>query len=392
MTTYARLPVTFERGDGPWLWDTTNQRYLDALSGIGVCGLGHSHPAVTKAICEQVGKLNHTSNLYGIGVQSQLAQRLCEITNMEATFFCNSGAEANEAAIKLARLYGHRKEIENPKIMVMENSFHGRTLATLTATDNPKVQAGFEPLVQGFVRAPFNDLAALEAIARDNTEIVALMLEPVQGEGGVRIPDSGYLAGIRRLCDQQGWLLMLDEVQSGMGRTGRWFCFQHEETTPDVLCIAKALGNGYPIGACLARGLAARLFTPGTHGSTFGGNPVACQAGLAVLKTIEREGLCDHASEIGSGIYSAFKDRLEGIDGVENIRHRGLMIGIELDRPCGALVRHALSKQLLINVTADNVIRLLPPLIINHEQATTIVETVAELVHDFLEVSQAYPH
>ncbi len=387
MTTYARLPVTFERGEGPWLWDKQGQRYLDALSGIGVCGLGHSHPAVTKAICEQVGKVIHTSNLYGIDVQFQLAEHLCRIANMEVTFFCNSGAEANEAAIKLARLYGHRKGIQNPTVVVMENSFHGRTLATLTATGNPKVQAGFEPLVQGFLRVPYNDLAALEVTAQNNNDIVALLLEPVQGEGGVHVPDNGYLSGIRQLCDQRGWLMMLDEVQSGMGRTGRWFCFQHEDATPDVLCVAKALGNGFPIGACLARGEAARLFSPGTHGSTFGGNPLACRAGLAVIEVIEHQELCDQASELGSRLYGSIKDRLQSLDGVKDIRHQGLMIGIELDKPCGSLVNTALSRQLLINVTAENVIRLLPPLIINYQQTTIIVDTVTELVHEFLNAS-----
>jgi acetylornithine aminotransferase len=384
MSTYARLPITFERGKGPWLWDTQGQRYLDALSGIGVCNLGHSHPAVTKAICEQASKLSHTSNLYGIDAQSQLAERLCAITEMDAVFFCNSGAEANEAAIKLARLYGHRKGVDKPTVIVMENSFHGRTLATLTATGNRKVQAGFEPLVQGFSRVPYNDLESVHAIAQHNENIVAILLEPVQGEGGLRIPDDGYLTALRRLCDQQGWLMMLDEVQSGMGRTGKWFCYQHDEAAPDVLCLAKALGNGFPMGACLARGEAAKLFSPGTHGSTFGGNPLACRAAMAVLDTIENEGLCERAAMLGRRLKAGFSDRLTGVNGVRDIRNRGLMIGIELDRPCGQLVARASTRHLLINVTAENVIRLLPPLIIDAEEAEQIVDTVSTLILEFL--------
>lgn len=384
MTTYTRLPVTFVRGEGAWLWDTEGQRYFDALSGIGVCGLGHSHPAVTQAICEQAGTLIHTSNLYGINVQSQLAERLCHIAGMEAAFFCNSGAEANEAAIKLARLYGHRKGVKNPIIVVMENSFHGRTLATLTATGNPKVQAGFDPLPQGFLRVPFNDLTALEYATQNNDEVVACLLEPVQGEGGVRVANNGYLTGIRQLCTQRGWLMMLDEVQSGMSRTGRWFCFQHEAATPDVLCVAKALGNGFPIGACLARGEAAHLFAPGSHGSTFGGNPLACRAGLAVIDTIEQQELYKQAENVGLQMYATFTDQLADLQGVTDIRHRGLMMGIELDKPCGSLVQQALTRRVLINVTAENVIRLLPPLIISQQQTAELIDTVVELIYEFL--------
>lgn len=384
MSTYARLPITFERGQGPWLWDTQGQRYLDALSGIGVCNLGHSHPAVTKAICEQASRLSHTSNLYGIDAQSQLAQRLCAITEMDAVFFGNSGAEANEAAIKLARLYGHRKGIDQPTVIVMENSFHGRTLATLTATGNRKVQAGFEPLVQGFSRIPYNDLNSIETLARRNENIVAILLEPIQGEGGLRIPDDGYLSALRQICDRQGWLMMLDEVQSGVGRTGKWFCYQHEGATPDVLCLAKALGNGFPMGACLARGEAAKLFSPGSHGSTFGGNPVACRAALAVLDTIETEELCQRAGALGQRIKAAFVDRLSDQKSVRDIRNRGLMIGIELDKPCGELVRRAAHRHLLINVTSENVIRLLPPLIIDDGEADQITDTVSTLVQEFL--------
>ena len=389
MSTYARLPITFERGKGPWLWDTQGQRYLDALSGIGVCNLGHSHPAVTKAICEQASRLSHTSNLYGIDAQSQLAERLCAISAMDAVFFCNSGAEANEAAIKLARLYGHRKGIDRPTVIVMENSFHGRTLATLTATGNRKVQAGFEPLVQGFRRVPYNDLQSIQAIAQHNENIVAVLLEPVQGEGGLRIPDDGYLAAMRSFCDQQGWLLMLDEVQSGVGRTGKWFCHQHENAVPDVLCLAKALGNGFPMGACLARGEAAKVFSPGTHGSTFGGNPVACRAALAVLDTIENEGLCERATTLGLRITTGLGERLKGVYGVRDIRNRGMMIGIELDRPCRQLVAQASTQHLLLNVTAENVIRLLPPLIIGDSEVEKIVDTVSTLIIEFLASSKA---
>ena len=385
MATYGRLPVTFERGEGAWLWDKDGQRYLDALSGIAVCNLGHAHPAVTQAICEQAGKLEHTSNLYGIDVQTRLAERLCLIAGMETAFFCNSGAEANEAAIKLARLHGHKQGIENPTIVVMENSFHGRTLATLTATGNRKAQAGFEPLVPGFTRAPFNDLQALETIANNNNNVVAVLLEPVQGEGGVRVPDPGYLSEVRRFCDKQGWLLMLDEVQSGMGRTGRWFNFQYEKLVPDVLCVAKALGNGFPLGACLAQGRAARVFSPGSHGSTFGGNPMACRAGLAVIDTLEHAGLRERASKQGNALLSAFREQLKGVKGVKDIRGKGLMIGIELEAPCAELVHQALARRLLINVTAGNVIRLLPPLIITEQQADSILDIVSNLIVQFLE-------
>jgi acetylornithine/N-succinyldiaminopimelate aminotransferase len=384
MATYGRLPVTFERGEGAWLWDKAGQRYLDALSGIAVCNLGHAHPAVTQAICEQAQQLGHTSNLYGIEVQTKLAKRLCHIAGMETAFFCNSGAEANEAAIKLARLYGHKQGIENPTIVVMENSFHGRTLATLTATGNRKVQAGFEPLVPGFTRAPFSDLQALETIAKNSHEVVAILLEPIQGEGGVRVPDAGYLSKVRRFCNKQGWLMMLDEVQSGMGRTGRWFNYQHEKLVPDVVCVAKALGNGFPLGACLAQGEAARVFSPGTHGSTFGGNPMACRAGLAVIDAIEHGGLCEQASKHGHALLSAFRERLKGVNGVKDIRGKGLMIGIELETPCAEVVHQALARRLLINVTEGNVIRLLPPLIITEQQADSILDIVSELIVHFL--------
>ncbi len=389
MTTYTRQQVTFERGEGAWLWDTQGERYLDALSGIAVCGLGHAHPAVTKAICEQATKLTHTSNLYRISAQTELSQRLCRVADMDAAFFCNSGAEANEAAIKLARLYGHHRGIENPTIVVMKKSFHGRTLATLTATGNRKVQAGFEPLVPGFTRAPFGDIAALENIAHNRSDIVAVLMEPIQGEGGIHIPERGYLAAVRKLCREHSWLMMLDEVQSGIGRTGRWFAYQHENAIPDVVATAKALGNGFPIGACLARGQAARVFAPGSHGSTFGGNPLACQAALAVIDTIENEQLCQQATTLGDYLANEFKARLVGQPGVVEVRGRGLMIGIELEHACAALVSKALKEKLLINVTAENVIRLLPPLIISYAQADEIIDTVSGLVTSFVEAHTA---
>ena len=329
----------------------------------------------------------HTSNLYGIAAQQELAERLTRVAGMDRAFFCNSGAEANEAAIKLARLYGHNKGIATPTIIVAENSFHGRTLATLTATGNRKAQAGFEPLVRGFLRVAYNDLDALRTIARNSSEVVAVLLEPVQGEGGVNIPDDDYLDGVRALCHQQGWLMMLDEVQSGMGRTGRWFAYQHGRTVPDVITLAKGLANGVPIGACLARGPAAEVFKPGNHATTFGGNPLACSAALAVLEVIERDGLPARAAELGTRMLARLRDGLgaasEVHETVHAIRGKGLMIGIELARPCAELVEQALHKGLLINVTAERVIRLLPPLILTDEQADQICAEVTELVTAF---------
>ena len=389
MNTYSRLPVAFVRGEGAWLEDAEGRRYLDALSGIAVCSLGHAHPAVREALCRQAGELVHTSNLYRIPQQEALGARLCAAAGMDRVFFANSGAEANEAAIKLARLYGHNQGIEEPAIVVMEGSFHGRTLATLTATGNRRVQAGFEPLLRGFVRAPFDDLEAIRTIAANNRSVVAVLVEPVQGEGGVRVPDPGHLAGLREICDEQGWLLMLDEIQTGMGRTGRLFAFQHHaELQPDVLTLAKALGNGVPIGACLARGLAAEVLMPGSHGSTFGGNPLACAAGLAVLDTLQAEDLPARAAELGARMQQAFRERLEGVDGVRDIRGLGLMLGIELDRPCGELVGRALEAGLLINVTAERVVRLLPPLILTDEEADLVVDRVGTLIRDFLAEEQ----
>jgi acetylornithine aminotransferase len=386
MTTYGRQPVTFVRGEGVWLWDTQGKRYLDALAGVAVNGLGHAHPGLTAAICDQAGRLIHVSNIYQIAEQSRLADRLSKLSGMDRVFFCNSGCEANEAAIKLARLHGHGKGIENPAIVVMDKAFHGRTMATLSATGNRKVQAGFEPLVSGFVRVPFDDLDAVRQIAEHNPNVVAVLVEPVQGEGGINIPHdgAGYLRGLREICDAQGWLLMLDEVQSGIGRTGAWFSFQHTGIVPDVMTLAKGLGSGVPIGACLAKGAAAEVFTPGKHGSTFGGNPLACAAALATLDAIEQEKLRENAETIGNYICDAIRQAVTGVSGVVTVRNSGLMIGIELDRPCGDLVMQALDAGLLINVTADKVVRLLPPLVMKQNEAQQLVDILALLIKNFL--------
>ena len=383
MSTYNRLPVQFQRGEGIWLWDNENRQYLDALSGIAVCGLGHAHPVVARAISEQAGQLVHTSNLYGIALQEQLADRLCTLSGMDRVFFSNSGAEANEAAIKITRLYGHSKGIDNPAIIVMENSFHGRTLATLTASGNRKVQAGFEPLVQGFIRVPYNDQEAIRKVAANSQDVAAILLEPVQGEGGINIPDAGYLDGIRSICDDNNWLMMLDEIQTGMGRTGKWFAWQHSNALPDVATLAKALGNGVPVGACLASGKAADMMQPGSHGTTFGGNPLACRAAIAVLESLEQQQCVANAAKLGVQMLAGFSSALADLDAVTDIRGLGLMIGIELDRPCGELVSKAVEQGLLINVTADRVIRLLPPLILTAKQADIIVEHVSNLVREF---------
>ena len=386
MNTYSRQPVTFTRGEGVWLWDESGKRYLDALAGVAVNGLGHAHPDLVAAIAEQAGRLIHVSNIYGIAEQAKLADKLCGLSGMQRAFFCNSGAEANEAAIKLARLYGHQKQIESPEIIVMEKAFHGRTLATLSATGNRKVQAGFEPLVGGFVRVPFDDLEAVRQVASRNPNVVAVLVEPIQGEGGINIPKdaAGYLQGLRDICDERGWLLMLDEVQSGIGRTGTFFAYQHTSVVPDVLTLAKGLGSGVPIGACVASGKAAEVFTPGKHGSTFGGNPLACTAALTTLEVIERQNLHEHAEEIGNWLSQAIRDALKEVPGVLKVRNAGLMIGIVLDRPCGELVGQALAEGLLTNVTADSVVRLLPPLIINQEEAQQLVDMLVPLIRKFL--------
>lgn len=384
MPTYARLPVTFTKGEGALLWDTTGKQYLDALSGISVCNVGHARREVADAICAQAHELLHTSNLYQIAHQEALAEKLCALSGLDKVFFSNSGAEANEAALKIARLYGHNKGIAVPTVVVMTNSFHGRTMATLTATGNTKVQTGFAPLVEGFVRVEYGDAAAVEALAATNPNIVAVLVEPVQGEGGIRIPADDYLPRLRAICDQHDWLLMLDEIQSGMCRTGKWFAFQHTTIQPDVMTLAKALGNGVPIGACLAGGKAATVFGPGNHGSTFGGNPLACRAALAVIEVMEQASLAARAAELGDYFLSQFRTRLAGVAGVREIRVKGLMLGIELERDCGELVKQALEKGILINVTAGNVIRLLPPLVISYEQAEQIITMVTELVQAFL--------
>ncbi|HET9113693.1 MAG TPA: aspartate aminotransferase family protein [Burkholderiales bacterium] len=384
MNTYARQPVTFIRGEGVWLWDDAGNRYLDALAGVAVNGLGHAHPVLSAALCEQVQTLIHTSNIYQVQRQELLAERLCRISGLDKVFFCNSGCEANEAAIKLARLYGHGKGIATPTIIVMEKSFHGRTMATLTATGNRKVQAGFEPLLTGFVRVPYNDIEAVRQVAEHNHEVVAVLVEPVEGEGGIQIPDAGYLRDLRRICDANGWLLMLDEVQTGIGRTGAWFAFQHTDILPDVMTLAKGLGSGVPIGACLARGTAADLFKPGNHGSTFGGNPLACTAGLTTLQIIENDGLIGNAARTGAAIVAGFERALSGLAGVKAIRGAGMMIAIELDRPCAELVKAALAAHVLINVTAESVIRLLPPLIMNESEAAQLVDSLSPIIRDFL--------
>jgi len=389
MHTYSRLPVTFEKGDGVWLWDSNGKQYLDALSGIAVCGLGHAHPTVAKAICQQASKLIHTTNIYGIAHQQTLGDKLTALAGMDNVFFGNSGAEANEAAIKIARLYGHSKGIDQPTIVVMEGSFHGRTLATLSATGNRKVQAGFEPLVSGFLRVPYNDLDAIATVAKNNHNVVAVLVEPIQGEGGIRIPDDDYLPGIRQICDDNGWLMMLDEIQTGMCRSGKWFAHQHfdgqaNSARPDVMTLAKALGNGVPIGACLARGVAAEQFKPGNHGSTYGGNPLVCYTALSVIDTLEKDNLASRATEVSERILAGFRENLAGIEGVTEIRGRGLLLGIELDRPCTELVKIALDSGLLINVTSENVIRLLPPLIISDEEADQLVTTLSKLISQYL--------
>jgi acetylornithine aminotransferase len=384
MNTYSRIPVAFTHGKGVWVWDQSGKKYLDALAGIAVSTLGHGHPGLTRAIAEQSARLIHASNLYQIAEQEKLAEKLAKISGTDAVFFCNSGCEANEAAIKLARLYGHGKGVDNPAIVVMDKAFHGRTIATLSATGNRKVQAGFEPLVPGFVRVPLNDIAAVRQVAVQDKSVVAVLVEPIQGEGGINLSTMQYLRDLRDLCDRQGWLLMVDEVQCGLGRTGKWFVYQHAGIRPDVVLLAKGLASGVPIGACLARGAAAGVFKPGTHGSTFGGNPLACAAALATLEAIEEQGLMENASRIGAILLDGLRDALAGRPGVTEVRGHGLMIGVELDRPCGELVGQALEAGLLINVTMDNIIRLLPPLVMNEAEARQVLAILVPLVRAFL--------
>ena len=384
MNTYARLPVTFSHGEGCRITDTDGKEYLDALSGIAVSTLGHAHPRLVAAIAAQAGRMLHTSNLYRIAEQEQLADKLCALSGMAEVFFGNSGAEANEAAIKLARFYGHKKNVELPTVIVMEKAFHGRTMATLSETGNRKAQAGFEPLVSGFVRVPYGDIEAIKAVAEHNKNIVAVMLEIIQGEGGIHLADPAYYRGIRELCDAHDWLMICDEVQCGMGRTGKWFGYQQAGIQPDIATLAKGLGSGVPIGACMAGGKAAGLFGPGNHGSTFGGNPLAAKAALTTIDVMEQDGLLANAAQMGALIRQLFGEALAGVKGVVDIRGHGLMIGLELDRPCGALVGKALEAGLLINVTAECVIRFLPPLIFSERDARELVERCAPLIKEFL--------
>ena len=383
MKTYAPLPVTFSHGEGVWIWDEKGNRYLDALCGIAVTGLGHAHPDISAAICDQAGRLLHTSNLFEIGLQKQLADKLTALAGMDNVFFSNSGAEANEAAIKLARLYGHNKGIRNPEIIVTEDSFHGRTLATLSATGNRKVQAGFEPLVSGFSRAPYNDVDAIRNIARHNKNVVAIMVEPLQGESGINIPSPQYLTELRAICDEYNWLLILDEIQTGMGRSGKWFAFQHNKITPDVMTLAKSLGNGVPVGACLAKGVASETFKPGNHGSTFGGNPLACRTAIAVIETIEKNNLVQRAAELGDRIVAGLTKNLSSNPQVKEVRGMGLLIAVETHSPCKELAKKGLEAGIVINVAHENRIRLLPPLVLTDSEADLIVDKVSQLVNNF---------
>jgi acetylornithine aminotransferase len=383
MNTYGQRAATLVSGQGAWLCDADGNKYLDALSGIAVCGLGHSHPAITDALVNQSQALSHCSNFFGIPNQEALAEKLCAISGMEQAFFGNSGAEANEAAIKIARLYGNNKGIKLPSIVVMENAFHGRTLATLSASGGRRVQAGFEPLVSGFVRAPYDNMTALEKIAANNSNVCAILVEPIQGEGGIRVPSINYLQQLSAFCDKHQWLLMLDEVQTGNGRTGQYFCYQHSGIIPDVVTTSKGLGNGVPIGACLSAGRASNVMQPGNHGSTFGGNPLACGAALATIETICSEHLLKRATIIGDRIISTLRSRLSHCNHVQEIRGLGCMIGIQLDRPCKSLFSKAMDKGLIINITADSVIRLLPPLILSDEEADEIVSILVPLVDQF---------
>ena len=389
MNTYARLAVAFTHGQGMWLWDAQGKRYLDGLGGIAVNTLGHAHPKLAATLAAQAGRLVHVSNIYQITEQENLADKLAAISGMDKVFFCNSGCEANEAAIKIARLYAKSRSVENPAIVVMEKAFHGRTLATLSATGSRKVHAGFEPLVSGFVRVPYDDLEAVRQVAQNNRNVVALLVEPIQGEGGINVAHLEYLRGLRELCDQYQWLLMFDEIQCGLGRTGKWFYYQHADVYPDVVTLAKGLAGGVPIGACLARGVAAETFKPGNHGSTFGGNPLACAAALTTLEVVEQDGLLANAVKMGELIRAGLAAALANAKGLVAVRGMGLMIGIELDRPCSELVQRALDAGLLINVTADKVVRLLPALIISEEEAREMVERLSALILEFLSQSAA---
>jgi acetylornithine aminotransferase len=380
MPTYARLPIAFTHGDGVWLYDTRGRRHLDCLSGIAVNTLGHNHPDLVAALREQVGRMIHCSNLFEVPLQTELASRLVEVSGMTNVFFCNSGLEANEAAIKIARKYGHARGIERPEIIVYDKAFHGRSLATLSATGNAKVQKGFEPLVEGFVRVPLNDARALRSTVAEHPSVVAVFLEAIQGEGGIQPADVEYLREARRICDERGLLLMIDEVQCGTGRTGKWFAHQWAGILPDVMPLAKGLASGVPVGAVVAHGAAASVFEPGNHGTTFGGNPLAMRAGLVTMQVMERDDLLGNAQRVGDYLAGRLCETLGSLPGVREIRGRGLMVGIELDRPCGVLVQRSLEAGLVLNVTADSVIRLLPPLIFSREHVDHLVERLAPLV------------
>ena len=384
MDNYNPLSVEFDKGIGSWLIDMHGERYLDALSGIAVCGLGHSHPSISKVIAEQSANLIHTSNIYRIPLQEKLAEKLAGHSGMDNVFFCNSGAEANEAAIKLARLHAYKQKITNPVILVMHNSFHGRTMATISATGSPKAHQGFEPLLSGFKHIAFNDIEALESSVNTIENIVAIMVEPIQGEGGIVVPNKNYLKMIRSICDKNNLLMIVDEVQTGMCRTGKWFAFQHEKILPDIMTIAKALGNGVPIGACLARGKSAKFFQAGSHGSTFGGNPLASSVALEVINVLETKKIDKHAAELGSYFLENFRKSLEGVQGIIDIRGKGLMMAIELEKNCPDLVEKALNNKLLINVTSGNVIRLLPPLIMTKLEADQVVSILTDTLKKYL--------
>ncbi|MCD6672050.1 MAG: aspartate aminotransferase family protein [Burkholderiaceae bacterium] len=384
MNTYNRQPVAFTHGDGVWLYDTEGRRHLDALAGIAVNTLGHAHPKLVAALREQVARIIHSSNVFEVPLQTELGARLVELSEMTNAFFCNSGLEANEAAIKIARKYGHQRGIDRPEIVVCERAFHGRSLATLSATGNPKVHEGFEPLVEGFVRVPLNDAAALERVAAERPNIVAVFFEAIQGEGGIQPARIDYLRAARRLCDERGWLLMVDEVQCGTGRTGKWFAHHWADVRADVVPLAKGLASGVPVGAVLARGAAAEVFQPGNHGTTFGGNPLAMRAGLVTLQVMKEEGLLDNARVQGERILSGLRAALDGVDGIVDVRGQGLMMGIELDRPCSAIIRKGLAAGIVFNVTAERVIRLLPPLIYRAEHSDLLVERLAPVIRAFL--------
>jgi acetylornithine/N-succinyldiaminopimelate aminotransferase len=383
-TYFNRLPVAFERGSGVWLWDTEDNQYLDAVSGIAVCGLGHAHPAITKVISEQAAKLIHTSNNYEIPNQEKLAKALCEISGMEQAYFCNSGAETNESAIKLARLYARKKNIADPLIITMHNSFHGRSLATLSASGTPRIQAGFEPLVSRFEYVDINDIEAIKSsIQKNQDSLVAIMLEPIQGDGGIQIAGTEYLQQLRQLCDEHDLLLIFDEVQTGMARTGKWFAGQHANVLPDILTVAKTLGNGFPIGACLSRGKAANLFGPGKHGTTFGGSPLGCAIAHEVIKVINEDKICENAEETGKYLREQLRARFKKYPGVVEVRGKGLMIGVQLDRPCLDISKMALKHKILINVVANSMIRLLPPLILTKKEADQLVERLDQCLNEF---------